>query len=128
MLVLALLLFPATTVCGLLVVVNKQHEGRCCCYVQLFPVSYPLPPLPSCRPSPCSRPPQAALLEGVDVRDCLERERCLALLAESHRYTQENFGDFVFLLRRNRWDVDNPLLGFGAWRCDWEPSTGAKDE
>lgn len=71
---------------------------------------------------------QAALLEGVDVRDCLERERCLALLAESHRYTQENFGEFVFLLRRNGWDVDHPLLGFGAWRCDWELSKGAKDE
>eukprot|EP00903_Cladosiphon_okamuranus_P009135 g8728.t1 len=71
---------------------------------------------------------KAALLEGVDVRDCLERERCLALLKESHRYAQENFGEFVFLLRHNGWDVDHPLLGFGAWRCDWELPKGAKDE
>ncbi|CAM9573193.1 unnamed protein product [Pylaiella littoralis] len=71
---------------------------------------------------------KAALLEEVDVRDCLERERCLSLLAESHRYTQENFGEFVILLRRNAWDVDHPLLGFGPWRCDWELTKGAKDE
>lgn len=71
---------------------------------------------------------QAASFKGVDVRDCLERERCLSLLAESHRYTIENFGQFVFLLRRNGWDVDHPLLGFGPWRCDWELSKGSKDE
>lgn len=72
--------------------------------------------------------PQAALLEGVDLCDCLERERCLSLLAESHRYTKENFGEFVILLRRKAWDVDNPLLGFGPWRCDWDLTKGAKDE
>ncbi|CAM9489017.1 unnamed protein product [Ectocarpus sp. 4 AP-2014] len=71
---------------------------------------------------------KAALLKGVDVRDCLERERCLSLLTESHRFTQEKFGEFVFSLRRNGWDVDHPLLGFGPWRCDWELSKGAKDE
>lgn len=77
---------------------------------------------------PCRTHHQAALLKGVDVRDCLERERCLSLLTESHRFTQEKFGEFVFSLRRNGWDVDHPLLGFGPWRCDWELSKGAKDE
>lgn len=64
----------------------------------------------------------------VDVRDMLERERCLALLSESHTYCRENFGEFVNLTRRNGWDVDHPLLGFGPWRCDWDLSNGPKDE
>ncbi|CAN0130865.1 unnamed protein product [Ascophyllum nodosum] len=71
---------------------------------------------------------KAALLSGVDVRDMLERESCLALLKESHIYTRENFGEFVFLLRRNGWDVDHPLLGFGTWRCEWILSNRPKDE
>lgn len=64
----------------------------------------------------------------VDVRDMLERERCLVLLSASHTYCRENFGEFVNLVRRNGWDVDHPLLGFGPWRCDWDLSNGPKDE
>lgn len=71
---------------------------------------------------------QAALLEGVNVRDVREGERCLSLLVESRRYSQEKFREFVVLLRRNGWDVDHPLLGFGPWRCEWELSKGPKDQ
>lgn len=76
----------------------------------------------------CSTTIQAALLKGVDVRDMRRRECCLSLLARSRRYSQKNFRKFIVLLRRNGWDVDHPLLGFGPWRCDWALSKGSKDQ
>ncbi|CAM9400200.1 unnamed protein product [Choristocarpus tenellus] len=72
---------------------------------------------------------KAALLGGgIDVSDVLQHKRCNALLAESQVYCRDHFGQFAFLLKENQWEVDHLLLGFGPWRCEWDLSSGIKDE
>lgn len=70
--------------------------------------------------------PQMASLKGSGDRRVRELQPSLALFSEALAFTRQNFELFESLLREHGWDVDNPLLGFGPWRCDWDSPGSSK--